>query len=272
MEQTPFLNEEYLKTLSTSLGSVYRSNAPFPHIVIDNFLPENVLEMVLEDFPTPESKHWTAYTNVTENGKLASRNYSDIPSRIRFVLDSLNTAPFLRFLESLTGIEGLIPDPYYEGGGMHQTGRGGWLSIHVDFNRYKKLNLYRHINVIVYLNKEWKEEYGGHLELWDNKMKHCIKKVAPIFNRCVIFTTSENSHHGHPEPLTCPEGITRKSLAWYYYTTESSKTKHIHDHSTVYKPREGKDVEIARIRRKEILRNLTPDIILRVYRKIKTYL
>lgn len=272
MEHKPFLDNDYLQKLSRTLQDTYRTNDPFPHVVIDNFLPEEVLNMVLEDFPTPTSQDWIAYTNVTEHGKLASRDYLGIPSRVCFVLDSLNTAPFLMFLENLTGIEGLIPDPYYEGGGMHQTERGGWLSIHVDFNRYKKLNLYRHINVIVYLNKEWKEEYGGHLELWDDKMKHCVKKVAPVFNRCVIFTTSENSHHGHPEPLTCPEGVTRKSLAWYYYTTESAKTKRIQDHSIVYKPREGADVEIARIRRKERIRNLTPDVVLRIYRKIKTYL
>jgi Rps23 Pro-64 3,4-dihydroxylase Tpa1-like proline 4-hydroxylase len=263
-------NTEKLKELASSLKSTYQNNYPFSHVVIDNFLPPEVLEEVLEDFPNLDSGEWLRYASATENGKLASREYLDIPPRIRKVLNELNTPPFLAFLEELTGIEGLIPDPYFFGGGMHQTQSGGWLSIHVDFNRYKKLNLYRHINVLLYLNKEWKEEYGGHLELWDSAMKHRADKVAPLFNRCVIFTTSENSHHGHPDPLACPPDRTRKSLAWYYYTTESEKTKKIKDHSTVYKPREGTDEEIARIRRKEVIRGLIPLPVLALYRAVKS--
>jgi len=263
------LNPERLANLAASLKDTYRTNDPFPHIVIDDFFPEEALTMVLEDFPDPASENWTRYTNITENGKLASREYLDIPSRIRSVLNTLNTPPFLVFLEELTGIEGLIPDPYYEGGGMHQTQKGGWLSIHVDFNRYKKLKLYRHINVLVYLNKDWADSYGGHLELWDANMTHAVKKVAPIFNRCVIFTTSENSHHGHPDPLTCPEDRTRKSLAWYYYTSESRKSMQIKDHSTVYKPRAKADQEIAKLRRRDMIRSYIPKPVLKVYRKVK---
>lgn len=262
-------NIEKLKELSLSFKEEYKNNNPFPHVVIDDFLPENILNDVLREFPEPDSGEWVRYTNVTEQGKLASREYLDIPPTIRHILNELNTPPFLAFLEELTGIEGLIPDPYFYGGGMHQTQRGGWLSIHVDFNRYKKLKLYRHINVLIYLNKDWKEEYGGHLELWDDAMKNCVKKVAPIFNRCVIFTTSENSHHGHPDPLTCPPERTRKSLAWYFYTAESRNTAGIKDHSTVYKPREGMDETIAKIRRRERIKEFIPEFMLRFYRRIK---
>ena len=183
-------------------------------------------------------------------------------------MDQLNTAPFIQFLEKLTGISGLIPDPYYTGGGMHQTKRGGFLGVHVDFNKYEQLGLYRRINVLLYLNENYKPEYGGALELWDDAMETCHEKIDPIFNRCAIFTTSENSHHGHPDALNFPEGITRKSLAWYYYTVNPGKAEDDKAHTTLFKPRPGKDTLYKIDLIKNVLRSCVPPIIISLVKKI----
>ncbi|HEY0562995.1 MAG TPA: 2OG-Fe(II) oxygenase, partial [Methylophilus sp.] len=131
----------------------------------------------------------------------------------------------------ITNIKGLLPDPYFAGGGLHEISRGGLLGIHADFQVNEGLQLFRRVNVLIYLNKDWKEEYGGMLELWDKAMQAKVVEVAPIFNRCVIFNTDADSFHGHPEPLTTPDGITRKSIALYYYkaldiSNETGESRH----------------------------------------------
>ena len=125
----------------------------------------------------------------------------------------------MEFLQKITGIEEtLIPDPYFEGGGFHEIKPGGFLKVHVDFHKNKKLQLSRRVNFLIYLNKDWEEEYGGHLELWEKDMSQCVSKILPKFNRAAMFSTTGDSWHGHPDPLNCPEGKSRKSLALYYYT------------------------------------------------------
>ena len=116
-----------------------------------------------------------------------------------------NSRPMLEFLEGLTTIQGLLPDPYFVGGGYHETGRGGKLGIHADFRVNEQLHLDRRVNVIIYLNESW-PEWGGHLELWDRDMTVKCKEIAPVFNRCVVFNTDATSYHGHPEPLQHPKG------------------------------------------------------------------
>jgi hypothetical protein len=136
----------------------------------------------------------------------------------RHLLAQFNSSTFTSFLEDLTAISGLIPDPHYLGGGLHQIEPGGLLKVHADFNRHEQLRLDRRLNLILYLNRDWREEYGGHLELWNRDMTRCEARILPVFNRCVVFTTTSLSYHGHPEPLTCPPGMTRKSMALYYYS------------------------------------------------------
>ena len=127
---------------------------------------------------------------------------------------------FVDFLERLTGIDALIPDPHYFGGGLHQIRPGGFLKVHADFNRHSRLDLERRLNAILYLNKDWQEEYGGHLQIWDNDMTRCEKKVLPVFNRLLVFATLDTANHGHPDPLTCPPDRARRSMALYYYTSD----------------------------------------------------
>lgn len=230
--------------LAVGLRDAYRGARPFPHVVIDDFLPPDIADRVLDEFPGPEGIDWIRFRHAGAV-KLGSRDELQLPSFIRDLLFQFNSSVFLQFLESLTGISGLASDPYFEGGGLHQIEPGGFVKIHADFNIHPRLRLDRRINVLLYLNKGWKEEYGGHLELWDSTMSRCEKRVLPVFNRCVIFNISDRAFHGHPDPLTCPAGMTRKSLALFYYTNGRPLEEQSPGHSSLYAYRPG-EVKIWR--------------------------
>ncbi|NER51250.1 MAG: 2OG-Fe(II) oxygenase, partial [Symploca sp. SIO1A3] len=204
------IDPDYLNDLASKYSEAYSQAKPFPHIVIDNFLPEYVLDEILDEFPDPNKIEWKKFDAAAEK-KLASTSELQMGEKTRFLLYQLNSSTFVTFLEKLTGIDGIIPDPHFQGGGLHQIERGGFLKLHADFNRHKQLRLDRRLNLLIYLNKDWQEEYGGYFEMWDTEMTRCEQKVLPLFNRCVVFSTTDFSYHGHPDPLTCPEGRTRKS-------------------------------------------------------------
>ena len=129
---------------------------------------------------------------------------------------------------------------------MHEIKKGGLLKIHSDFNKHPNLKLDRRLNVLIYLNKNWKEEYGGHLEFWDKEMKYCKTKILPIFNRMVVFSTTDFSNHGHPDPLNCPDLVSRKSIATYYYSDgrpPNEIDKMYSKNTTYFKDREGQSNE-----------------------------
>jgi Rps23 Pro-64 3,4-dihydroxylase Tpa1-like proline 4-hydroxylase len=265
---TFFLNPEYLEYLFTKYQQTYAQGHPFPHIVIDDFLPESILEEILREFPQPGKIHWKQFETTTEK-KLASTSELQMGEATRLLLYQLNSSTFINFLENLTGISGIIPDPHFVGGGLHQIERGGYLKIHADFNHHRKLNLDRRLNLLIYLNKNWQEEYGGHFEMWNPEMTHCEQKILPLFNRCVIFNTTDVSYHGHPHPLNCPEGWTRKSLALYYYSNGRPLEEVSAKHSTIFKTTEQEDVKTnnhlsATSTLKNILKKIKPPIFLDV--------
>ena len=216
------------------LREQYVNARPFPHIVLDNLFPAEVLEKVLAEFPRPEEIEWRRFDNATEK-KLGYWHESTLPPGLQLFLYEMNSAPVLRFLEALTGIEGLIPDPYFGGAGPHQILPGGFLKIHADFNWHPLLKLDRRLNLLVYLNRDWKEEYGGHLELWSRDMTRCEQKILPVFNRTVVFSTTDFSYHGHPAPLACPEGMSRKSVSFYYYTNGRPEEERSAPHDTIFR-------------------------------------
>jgi Rps23 Pro-64 3,4-dihydroxylase Tpa1-like proline 4-hydroxylase len=262
-EKLFYIDPEYLDELATKNKEKYASAVPFPHIVIDNFLPDTqILDRVLEEFPDPNAIEWQHFENKSEK-KLASTSELQMGELTRILLYQLNSSTFLNFLEKLTGIEGIIPDPHFVGGGLHQIEKGGYLKVHADFNRYERLKLDRRLNLLLYLNKDWQEEYGGHLQLWDADMKECHKKVLPIFNRCVIFSTTDFSYHGHPDPLTCPEGGSRKSLALYYYTNGRPAEEVSKGHTTIFKAREGEEIE-PETKSERFIKKFIPPILLDV--------
>lgn len=213
----------------------YRSAEPFPHVVIDGLFPDEVLERALAEFPRPDGMEWRRFESSTEK-KLGYWHTCELPPYLWDFLQAMNAPPVLDFLERLTGIEGLVPDPYFGGAGPHQILAGGFLKVHVDFNVHPKLRLDRRLNLLVYLNRDWREEWGGHLELWDADVRKCWQKILPVFNRTVVFSTTETSFHGHPRPLACPPDRSRKSLSFYYYTAGRPEEERAAPHDTIFRP------------------------------------
>ncbi len=213
----------------------YYAADPFPHIALDNFLEPGLAQQLVQEFPKVDSSQWVNYVHVNER-KFGKKDRGSFAPTIGAVVDELNSPRFLDFLRALTGIEGLMADPSLEGGGLHQIPRGGFLNVHADFTVHPHHRKWRRrVNVLVYLNDNWEDSYGGKLELWDQQVKRCAHKILPILNRAVIFNTEADSFHGHPEPLSCPEGMTRKSIALYYFTEEENPLAR----STEYRARPG---------------------------------
>lgn len=213
------------------LRDQYASASPFPHIVIDRFLSAEEANSAADCFPDASGFSWHKFLNAREK-KLASRPGDTMPDGIQNVLDRLCESTFTSWLSWLTGIDELESDRRFVGGGMHCIERGGKLDIHADFNVHPYDSRIRRVNLLLYLNRDWNEEYGGHLELWSKDMSKCEARILPIFNRAVIFTATDDSWHGHPTPLSCPEGRTRNSIAAYYYTKPDSS---IVRHGTIFK-------------------------------------
>lgn len=264
-----FINQ--LEHLAVQNAEAYKRNKPYPHIYFDDFLPVAVAEAALRKFPEPKGAAWHHYQDVNQRKKLAFERVEKLPSAIRDILYFLNSRPMLRFLEVLTQIQGVLPDPHFEGGGLHQIRPGGLLEVHADFSYQRKIRLDRRINVLIYLNTAWKEEYGGHLELWDQDVTRAEKKILPLFNRCVIFNTTSISFHGHPEPLTCPPDRNRKSIATYYYSNgrpeeDPGLTRH---HEAVFQKRPGINRVKTTLGIKRAMLMFTPPIITNLYRAMR---
>lgn len=255
------------RRIGEELSATYCFADPFPHIVLDNFLPPEVARLALDNFPKQALKS----DRVFEMGYAGLHKRQILPeecnANARSIFHFFNSRPMLEFLEGLSTIESLIPDPHFAGGGFHETTTGGKLGIHADFRINERLHLHRRMNLIVYLNEEWKDEWNGRLELWDRKMTRNEKSVSPIFNRCVIFNTDADSYHGHPDPLTSPEGVFRRSMALYYYTASRAIYNEVPNHDTMYQARPGDDQqnkqEARNLRLEQHLRQWTPPALLR---------
>jgi hypothetical protein len=235
------LHPEALDPLAAVKHPMYVAARPFPHVVIDGLFPEEVLRRVLAEFPEPHGPEWRAFDSPLER-KLATNDGWNVGDVTGQLLAELNSAAMIDFLEELTGLRGLVPDPHFIGGGLHQIEPGGHLQVHADFNRHPRTGLDRRLNLLLYLNEDWEEEYEGALELWDRRMRRCEVKIPPLFNRCVVFSTTRTSFHGHPEPLRCPEGRTRKSVACYYYSRADLRASLRGAHSTLFQARPGHDL------------------------------
>lgn len=206
-----------LESLVNLNREAYQNAKPYPHIVMDGVFPDWALEKVLEEFPSPQDwpESWGRRNDVYQN-KFGSRGRDLIGPFTNAFIDALNSQPFLDFLSGLTGIPGLVADHELIGAGLHQIARDGYLAIHADFNKAHHRD--RRLNLLVYLNEDWDEAWGGHFELWNQDLTKKEKAVLPVYNRMVIFNTDEKSYHGHPQPLRCPVDRSRKSIALYYYT------------------------------------------------------
>lgn len=243
-----YIDIQKLHARLDSLKKEYHSKTPFKYIVFEDFFPRDIAESIHEEYPTIENGAWDGTTYLDQKNKFQKTTFED-SSIMTDVFKELNSEPLLEWLQSLTDFEEkLIGDQELFGGGLHQSINGAFLNVHIDYNIHPKTKFHRRLNLLVFMNKEWKDEYEGHLELWDlgNNQKKLLEKIAPSFNRCVIFETNEISYHGHPKPLNTPAHVNRKSLATYYYSKSRPSNEIAGEHNTVYVNTEGVSGEVKR--------------------------
>ena len=264
-------NFQNLEQVALKEKTKYINAKPFPNITLTNFFEDSFLSKILEEFPNLSKLHGSQIYKEKNEIKLSNKDYNKFPNNIKKFIDFLNSEIFLGFLQNLTSIkEKLVSDPLLEGGGLHEIKRGGVLKIHTDFNRHPSLDLDRRINVLIYLNKNWKDSYGGHLEFWNKDVSKCEKKILPLFNTMAIFSTTDFSNHGHPEPLNCPEEMSRKSIALYYFSSGRPQNEILtisKKNKTYFKSRAGikNDADEKKENFKDFLRSF------KLYQSIKNF-
>jgi len=229
--------EEYVKVNKND----YQNKKPFSYDAINELFSKEALDGILDSFPSvKDTEKWDARDDKGIQVKLRTnwKTELDIPPKVLKVIQTLQSGRFCRLLSEYTGIDGLMPDHWFGGGGLNQIMPGGQLAIHVDGTYNDEIKMYRRVNIIVFLNKDWKDEYGGHLEFWDKDLSNCIDKIRPDYNIMAMFNTSDLTQHGHPYPLSCPEGISRKSLILYYYTSSRPEEEVVLDkvHRAIFTP------------------------------------
>lgn len=211
---------------------------PFPFFYLDDFLDQDFAAEVAAAFPTFEEAAGLGqqFEAVNERGKIQVQDARLFPPALAQLQQELASESWLDLLREVMGIEGLMADPDLVGGGIHETRQHGHLDVHVDFNYLREKQLFRRLNILVYFNPGWEEDWGGKIELWDRDVRVCHHSLAPAFNRCVVFETSEVSFHG-VTALSCPDGVVRKSFAGYYYTADAPADWSGEHHSTVFRAR-----------------------------------
>ena len=203
------------------LSRRFASAEPFSHVVIENFFSDKVAETLLENFPHPTESNapWHHYDNPIEQ-KYSIDDFSNLP-KIQNVIEYLQSDAVVALLRTVTGIAELEADPHLHGAGLHAYPRRGKLDMHLDYCIHPISGKERRCNLILYLNEEWKPEYGGELELWDEKLTKKTNVISPSWNTAIIFKTNDISYHGLPRAIQCPEGSFRKSLAIYYVSPKT---------------------------------------------------
>jgi len=226
--------------MAVTLRDAFQSARPFPHIVIDDFLPASVTEIVATAYPDPNDRsvRWKSHKNDNTSRKFVE-DVRFMSPQMRLFAQAVTGRQFLLFLETISGIDCLIPDPYFIGGGAMVSGPGDFLKVHADFNWHHKLQAHRRLNALLYLTPDWKSEWGGELELWPKDMSALGKAVSPQFNRLVIFAVTDDANHGQPRPLATPPSVHRRVFSVFYYTTRRDDVEWNEPHFTLYKPEQS---------------------------------
>lgn len=243
-----FIDIERIRREKTAIQESWNSRKPFRYLSLDNFFFSEKAEEVLAAYPAPDSDSWDHTTYINQKNKYQKTRF-EAGSVLQRAFDELNSRELLDLMTEITGIEeALQPDPKLFGGGLHQSVAGAFLDVHVDYNIHPETKMHRRLNILVYMNKDWKEEYEGHLELWDMEQNKRIERIAPLFNRMAMFETNQISYHGHPKPLKTPEGVSRKSLAAYYYTNNRPAHEIAPEHNTKYVNTEGVQGQVKNLK------------------------
>jgi Rps23 Pro-64 3,4-dihydroxylase Tpa1-like proline 4-hydroxylase len=227
MFSAEIFDEKYSKELYTA----FCSNKPIRHLVIDNFLEKEIASSIFANFPSMEEMK-THYKGLNEK-KAEHSDFSKLHLSFEQLHQALCSPEFISWLQHVTGIKSLETIEDRLGYGLHQGASNSFLDIHIDYNLHPIKKIYRKLNLILFINQQWENDWGGHLELWDADVKNCIQSIQPIFNRCVIFECSDISYHGYSK-INVPEGVTRKSCYQYYFIPVSDNVSF---HDTIFKPR-----------------------------------
>ncbi len=233
-EQIPawYFDGEHLAALARQHAETFQQAMPYEHVVIDDFLPAEIAQRLVDEFPDPQDIEWDRgdqgdmRENIRNRYKLGHSNEEAFGPFTRHLILQFYSATFLDFLGQLSGIADFVIDPHYRGGGLHSTGCGGKLMVHADKSRHPNKKIDQVLNLIYFLNPDWQEDYGGHLEIWDEAFEHCAERILPALNRAVFFKSGTNTYHGHPQPLTCPPDRRRNSIAIYYYMIDRPRSEH----------------------------------------------
>jgi Rps23 Pro-64 3,4-dihydroxylase Tpa1-like proline 4-hydroxylase len=215
-----------------SLHQTFLSTPPCPMIVLDDFLPTNVAEDMQQECETIPEQRWTTFTRRDSHMKeCVDLNAAPVATN---VVNQLHSQAVMRWLSKLTGIAELMPDPYLTGAGYSKSYRGDSLKIHTDFNWNETIKMHRMLSFIIYLNKDWKDEYEGHLHFYDFQNEKLVQKISPVFNRAVIWLHHKKGFHGHPHPLTCPESMSRNAFRLFFYVSNAQHDPNDSPHRSLY--------------------------------------
>ena len=229
----------------------FQEAKPYRHLVIDEFLRPEIAAALYAHFPSMQAlkTHWK---RLNEN-KSEGSDFSQLHPCFSDLKQAVFHQEVANWITAITGIKDVFITDDSMGTGLSQGGDGSFLDVHIDFNVHHLSNVHRRLNLLLYLEKDWKEEYGGHLEMWNADVTNCVKKVRPDFNRCIIFETNEISYHGYSK-ISLPTGVTRKSFFAYFYTKEREGAVGYHDTIFKARPEEGM-LKKVRTTVKEIVKN-----------------
>jgi hypothetical protein len=252
---------------TATLHSSYENGKPFRHVVLNDAFESTLLERVCQEIPKIDDETWVR-ENDERIKQFNHRSPVSLGPGASELVNLLHSAAFLYFLSEVTGIWELLPDPYLQGASYHVVPRGGFFNVHVDRNVAYSTGLVRRLALMLYLNKDWKTEYGGQFELWNETGTQRVKAIEPVFNRCLVFEVTDTSYHGLPVPVACPPGRTRNSFAVYYHTVAKPGEGEIKAHTSVYAPSSYRQNSFNV---KSLAKDLTPPLLLRTAKKLLSH-
>jgi hypothetical protein len=250
-----------------NLQASYANAKPFRHLVIDNMFSPALLDSLLPEIASMERDQWKNVEQDSRERTARMRSAAEMGPAGTNLLSIVHSAGFLYFLSEITGIWQLLPDPYLLGAGYASMRRGDYFNVHSDRNVAYDTGLHRRLAMIIFLNKDWKSEYHGQLELWNEQATSCDVRVDPVFNRTALFEVADPNYHGVPVPLACPADRSRQSFILYYHTAQIESNAEFKPHTSIFAPRlHGTN----RLTWRSMLRELSPPVLTRVIRKVTT--
>jgi hypothetical protein len=248
-----------------NLADIFKAAQPFPHLVIDNMFADTLLDKLVDEIPPMTDDHWVHHDDERVE-KYGLRSAVELGETGVQLVAVLHSAAFLYLLSELTGIWQLLPDPYLQGGGYSLIPEGAKFDVHCDRNTAYETGLTRRLSLIIYLNKGWRHEYGGQLELWNSDGSRCEAAIEPLFNRTIIFEIGDRNYHGVPEPIAAPLRRSRDSFTVYYHTARPDG-RNVSPHTSLYAPAIYRKNKSALYK---VIKDVAPPILWRRFKRLKS--